>query len=136
MEAGEKSTDVRISGRDLDMLSQAENHLLSRQVDTYLNESRGALKDRYSVAWHPRPLEYLQSLAATTPDESERIRAIVDSLQVDPHPEDARPAPANSDELLVSSASHDVGYFVDQVIRRVDVVDIRARTQRGDGDGN
>jgi mRNA-degrading endonuclease RelE of RelBE toxin-antitoxin system len=127
----EGAHDVSLPASDMDVIARAETQHVEGKVADLVGKLPESVWKLYSVAIHPKPLERLDRLSHEQPTAWQTVRAVLDRLQGDPHPAEARHQPGREDEFVVEAGPLAVTYAVDDEARRVDILEIYPTTTNG-----
>lgn len=120
----EESRHVSVSASEIDILTQAESHHVHRTVAEAVEQLPGVIDDSYAVSLGREPAQYLEKLAAESPEDWVRIAETLHALQADPRPDYAHPASEAREAVEVLAGRYGLEYVVDDDAQQVYVVAI------------
>lgn len=122
---------IPISPREADLLSQVEMRQMAHRT--------ARTKETFSqLEWHSifvakEALKFLELLPKEQYAKRYAVRAaireVIDSLQLNPRPAEARAIPENENVFVIVSGDYEITYVVDRGKQRINVTDIRDTRQ-------
>ena len=118
---------MTVPTKDVTLFGEIETAQLNRQVYN-IKKDQEIFEDFYSVKKYPELLKYVRQLSVS---ERDQINDLIDSLQTEPHPENAKPISDQPGLFTIESGNHEIVFSVNDEKKQIYCTEVRQKDNGG-----